>query len=528
MIQVDGITIPVDQNKEETLKLLVAKKLKISAKQIKKLTILRRSVDARKKPLVYFNFSVCVEVADEKSVLKRAHNVHIKAFLPKRFSEPQVNKKPERRPVVVGAGPAGLFAAYILAKAGANPIVIERGKKVEDRKADVETFFKTGVLLPDSNVVFGEGGAGTFSDGKLNTSVKDRFGMIAYVRETFFHFGADESVLYDAKPHIGTDKLTTVIPSMREAICALGGTFYFNTKMEAVETDGEKATGVKLADGRTIATDTIILAIGHSARDTFRMLYDRGMPMEAKEFAVGFRVEHPQEWIDHAQYGKAASKYLAAAPYKLVAKNLPRAVYSFCMCPGGYVIDSSSEEGATCINGMSYANRDGDNANSAIVVAVGRDSFDMSDPMAAIAYQRSLEREVFARANGFVLQQLFGDFRERKASTGYGSYTSKVMGRKAFGDLRGILSGEMEQCFIDGMMAFERIIPRFAAEDVILSGIESRTSSPVRILRDDNCMSRFAGVFPCGEGAGYAGGIASAAMDGIRVAKAVIQRMNER
>ncbi|MBQ7677550.1 MAG: FAD-binding protein, partial [Lachnospiraceae bacterium] len=465
------------------------------------------------------------------------------------------NRTARPRPVIVGAGPAGLFAAYALAQAGLCPLLIERGEPADRRAAAVETFFSSGKLLKDSNVLFGEGGAGTFSDGKLNTSVKDKTGRHRFVLETFVRFGADPSLVYEARPHIGTDKLLVVIPAIRKAIEEAGGAVLFDTRLEKLILENGKIAGITVStaqpssdipdrpfgtkDGsleaavcvrrdRDILCDTLILATGHSARDTFLTLYEQGVPMQAKEFAVGFRVEHPQERINAAQYGPGLAGVLPAAPYKLVAKHLDRPVYSFCMCPGGYVVNASSEEGMTCVNGMSYAARDSGNANSAIVVAVGAKEYDLNDPMAAIAWQRKLERAVFERGGGAIVQQLFGDFTARRASTTYGGFASKTKGAAVLGDLRGILSEEAEEAFIDGMHAFDAQIAGFCDPETILSGIESRTSSPIRILRNDTCESTITGLYPCGEGAGYAGGIASAAMDGLRVAEAVIDKVNNR
>jgi uncharacterized FAD-dependent dehydrogenase len=440
---------------------------------------------------------------------------------------PKLNAKPSEdyRPVIIGAGPAGLFAAYILALNNLRPIIFERGKKVDERTSDILKFWETGVLNTASNVQFGEGGAGTFSDGKLNTLVNDKLGRNKFVLETFVKFGAPASILYDFKPHIGTDILKTVIAEMRKEIENLGGEFHFNTQVTDFVIEDGKIAGVKANDKSYPCTD-VVLAIGHSARDTFKTLFDSKVYMEAKDFAVGLRIEHPQEMISRVMYADAFDK-LGPAPYKLAA-NLPngRGVYSFCMCPGGFVVNSSSEENRLVVNGMSYSKRDSHNANSAIVVSVGENEFDKSNPLAGIEYQRSIEEAAFNLCDGKIPQQLFGDFKAKRLSQAYGEFSSETKGLTAFGMLSDIFSQEIYQSFIDGMGTFGSKIKGFDRDDAILSGVESRTSSPVRISRDETFQSNIKGLFPCGEGAGYAGGITSAAMDGIKVAEAVIERIN--
>lgn len=561
MILLDQVKIPVQCDGEDALRMAAAKRLLVPAEDIGDIAIIRRSIDARKKPEVFYVYTIAAAVDNEASIVKRGQKHRLSIYCPKQYKIPKVPSSGTQggirkaskaggasasdhiRPVVAGAGPAGLFAAYALAMAGLSPLVIERGEPVERRTAAVENFFAAGKLLADSNVLFGEGGAGTFSDGKLNTSVKDKTGRHRFVLQTFVAYGADASLLYEARPHIGTDKLLAVIPAIRKAIEEMGGEVRFGTRLERLITEDGKIRGIMVSsdaqgvsatgggmtgDGfratEEIRCDTVILATGHSARDTFTALYAQGVPMQAKEFAVGFRVEHPQAMIDVCQYGERAAAFLPAAPYKLVGKNLSRPVYSFCMCPGGYVVNSSSEEGMTSVNGMSYAARDGANANSAIVVAVGAKEYDIRDPMAAIAYQRRLERAVYERGKGAIVQQLFGDFVANKSSTTYGRFSTMTKGAAKLGNLRGILSDELEDVFVSGMRAFDTQISGFCDPETILSGIESRTSSPIRILRSKGCESALSGLFPCGEGAGYAGGIASAAMDGLRVAEAVIGR----
>lgn len=590
-----------------TLTAKAAKILRILPAQITELQILKRSIDARKKDDVRYSYRVAVSVlGDEAAVLAKASRGKASGKV-RAFSETvyrvedgtaiwgdaltlgavdatvsglassadgstvsvdsafsvgntgavnganvgSVAGCSETRPVVVGAGPAGLFAAYRLALAGRNPLILERGKAMDQRTADVSRFFETGILNPHSNVQFGEGGAGAFSDGKLNTLVNDKFGRNRFVLETFVKCGADESILYDAKPHIGTDALFRVIPNLRKEIERLGGEFRFETCVTDLQIEGGALRAVTVQreaeQTETIPTDAAILAIGHSARDTFEMLYQKGVPMCEKDFAVGFRVEHPQEFIDRAQYGDFADK-LPPAPYKLTA-NVPvtnellqdettlRGVYSFCMCPGGYVVNAASENGGVCVNGMSNHARDGKNANSAIVVSVGARDFAefiarngetgtagtvLAVPLSGIYYQHALEQCAFSLSGGKIPQQLYGDFLQNTPSKTYGAFSSETKGATKFTNLRNLFSKEIEAAFISGMTEFDKKIRGFAREDAILSGIESRTSSPVRILRDETCESEIKGLYPCGEGAGYAGGIMSAAMDGLKCAEAML------
>ncbi len=526
MIKVDQIKLSVFE-KESKLIDIVAKKLRINSSDIKDYSILKKSVDARKKPDVYFVFSIVVTVAsdlEKKIIAKSKKDNNINLYKNIVYTIPEATKKVES-PIVIGAGPAGLFAAYILALNNMNPVVIERGKKVEDRTKDILAFWETGVLNTASNVQFGEGGAGTFSDGKLNTLVNDKLGRNKFVLETFVKFGAPANILYDYKPHIGTDILKIVIANMRNEIINLGGTFLFDTKVEDFIIEDGSIKGV-MASGKKYTSDNVILAIGHSARDTFKCLFDKGIHMEAKDFAVGFRIEHPQEMISRVMYDNAFEK-LEPAPYKL-ATNLDngRGVYSFCMCPGGFVVNSSSEENKLVVNGMSYSKRDSKNANSAIVVSVGEREFDKTNPLSGIEYQRSIEAAAFKAGGGFIPQQLYADFKQHKLSSSYGAFSSETKGKTSFGMLSDIFSQDIYQSIIDAMGTFGSKIKGFDRDDAILSGVESRTSSPVRINRNELFQSNVAGLYPCGEGAGYAGGITSAAMDGIKVAEAVISNIN--
>ena len=402
---------------------------------------------------------------------------------------------------------------------------------MDSRKADVEQFWQGGKLLKDSNVQFGEGGAGTCSDGKLNTLVKEKYGRNKAVLETFVHFGAKESILYDAKPHIGTDVLCDIVKKMRQEIIRMGGTVRFDSKVTDLCIEEDAIKGVIVNGQETLDCEQLVLALGHSARDTFEMLLRRAIPMEPKAFAVGFRVEHPQEMINRELYGLSDPGVLGAAAYKVTAQTATgRGVYSFCMCPGGYVVNASSEEGRLAVNGMSYSGRDGSNANSAIIVAVTPEDFGGSHPLAGIEFQRRLEEKAYSLAQGKIPVQRYGDFREkvlgendRENKTWEKSDLQPMCkGLYQWSDLTTLLPGNCNEAFVEGMEVFARQIKGFDDPTAILSGVESRTSSPVRIPRDEeNLQSVIKGLYPCGEGAGYAGGITSAAMDGLRVAEKI-------
>ncbi len=539
MIRISQLRIEVTKElNEKELPLVQLKKkaaaiLGVDFNKIISLEVLRRSVDARKKPKLFWTYTVAVAInGNEKKILKRlVKNQNVQEYAKTEYVIPAADKA-DLPPVVIGAGPGGLFAAYELALAGLSPILIERGKPVEERTRDVEKFWEDGVLNPASNVQFGEGGAGTFSDGKLNTLVKDHFGRNTFVLDTFVRFGAPESIKYDAKPHVGTDILVDVVKGIREEIIRLGGEVRFETVLTDIAVSENKLSSITVTDIKTniteeIAANRCILAIGHSARDTFAMLHEQKIPMEAKAFAVGFRIEHPQSMLDEVQYG-TLDYQLPVSAYKL-SRTVPgkKGVYSFCMCPGGYVVNSSSEEGMLAVNGMSYSGRDSANANSAIVVTVGEDEFDMTDPMAGIRFQRELETKAYRLAKGAIPQQLFIDYKNNCTSTAYGDFTSCAKGKTAFANLRGLMTEPMEEAFLEAMTVFGKKIHGYDRDDAILSGIESRTSSPVRITRDETFQSSLRGLFPCGEGAGYAGGITSAAMDGLKCAEALIKSLKE-
>lgn len=528
MIKIDQIKVLAGTDKA-VLKEKIAKQLHKKPEQIGKVMILRHSLDARKKD-VYDVYQVAVEVEGQQKLLqecKRRKNSHITEYKPVVYDFFQRRNtlptdRMSHRPVIVGAGPCGYFCGLLLAEHGYRPIIIERGKAVEERTEDVNRFWETGKLLASSNVQFGEGGAGAFSDGKLNTLVKDSNGRNRAVLERFVKYGADESILYEQKPHVGTDYLFRVLIAMRQDFIRLGGEIRFETCLTDIHSEDGKITGITLNGNEELATDILVLAIGHSARDTFRMLYDRNISMSAKAFAVGFRVEHPQERVNNLQYGEEFGKKLPAAPYKVTANTKSgRGVYSFCMCPGGYVVNASSEEKRLAVNGMSYFKRDGKNANSAMIVSVGPEDYPDDSPLGGVKFQQQIEERAYEAANGSIPQQLFGDFEKNQVSESYGVFESETKGKTAFANLRQILPEELNQAFIEGMHMVGNRVKGFDRPDAILSGVESRTSSPVRIWRDEGFVSNLKGLYPCGEGAGYAGGIMSAAMDGMKIAEQI-------
>lgn len=527
MIRIQQLKMPLCHNREELLK-KAAKRCKIKAEQILNLEIVRQSVDARKKSEVCYVYTIDLTVKNESQILQKVHDKNIMLTKRKFYQFPSEKHSGEtlsQRPVIIGAGPAGLFCAYELVRAGYAPILLERGKCVEERTEDVRRFWESGILDTESNVQFGEGGAGTFSDGKLNTLVKDRFGRSRHVLETFVEFGADAKILYDAKPHIGTDVLSQVIANMRTYLIENGADIRFSTQVTDFSIEDGTLRAIQLNGTEWIKTDVVVLAIGHSARDTFETLQNRGIPMEAKAFAVGFRVEHPQEMINNIQYQGADMRYLSPAAYKLTANfENHRGVYSFCMCPGGYVVNASSEEGRLAVNGMSYHDRSGNNANTAMIVTVTPEDFAGEGALAGVAFQRELEKKAFAMGNGKIPQQLYGDFVKKHISSGYGEFASCTRGKTEFAPLHELLPQELSDTFIRGMEQFPRYMEGYNRYDAILSGIESRTSSPVRIWRNEEFESEIKGLYPCGEGAGYAGGIMSAGMDGIKIAEMIAKQ----
>lgn len=526
MLNIQQIKLPVSHTREELVRKIL-KTLKIQKDELLSWKIRKQSLDARKKPELFFVYTVQAKVKNEQKILKRVNSNNVMLTNEKEFQYLHgAEEKNTSRPVIVGSGPAGLFCAYYLVQAGLKPIVLERGKDVDSRLKEVEEFWNTGKLNPECNVQFGEGGAGTFSDGKLNTLVKDPKGRNLEVLKIFVRAGAPEEILYMQKPHLGTDLLVSVVKNIRSFIEEAGGEVRFDSKVTDLEIQNSRVSAVMVNETERIETDTVVLAIGHSARDTFSLLKSRGLSMEAKAFAVGLRAEHSQTLINRYQYGQESHELLGAANYKLTHKGKNgRGVYSFCMCPGGYVVNASSEEGRLAVNGMSYQDRGSENANSALIVTVTPEDFQGEDVLAGVEFQRRLEEKAFQLGNGKIPVQLYGDFKENRESDKWGEVTPCMKGSFSFANLRELLPEKLNETLIEGMEAFEKTIPGFSRKDTILSGVESRTSSPVRINRDENFQSPVSGIYPCGEGAGYAGGITSAAMDGLKTGEAIIKNL---
>ncbi|GAB1392100.1 NAD(P)/FAD-dependent oxidoreductase [Rhodocyclaceae bacterium] len=527
MIRLTELRLPLE-HPPEALTAAVLQRLGLQPAELLELRIHKRSPDARKKSALQFVYSLDLVVANEAAVLARfADDTHIKPSpdMAYRFVAQAPANLP-LRPVVVGFGPAGIFAALILAQAGFRPLVLERGKQVRERTKDTWDLWRKHTLHPESNVQFGEGGAGTFSDGKLYSQIKDRRHLGRKVLTEFVKAGAPVEILYVNRPHIGTFRLVSMVEKMRAEIEALGGEIRFEARVEDLRIEDDHVRGVVLADGTEIRADHVVLALGHSARDTFEMLHRRGVFMEAKAFAVGFRIEHPQSVIDRARYGNfAGHPLLGAAEYKLVhhAAN-GRAAYSFCMCPGGQVVAATSEPGCVVTNGMSQYSRAERNANSGLVVNVTPQDFGSDHPLAGIAFQRQWEQRAFELGGGNydAPGQRVGDFLAGRPSTQLGAVMPSYQPGVKPTDLATALPDYVIAAIREALPAFDRQIRGFAMDDAVLTGVETRTSSPLRITRGADCQSlNVKGLYPAGEGAGYAGGILSAGVDGIEVAEAV-------
>lgn len=585
MIQISQLKLRPDQGTDE-LFLAVRRILHLRENDEFSLEILKKSVDARKKPEIFYAYTLGVTIKNqerEKKILKKNRDRNVTQVTVKQYRIPEAH--PDLRPVIIGTGPAGLFCGLALARAGLRPVLIERGKSVDDRTGAVWRFWEGGKLDPESNVQFGEGGAGTFSDGKLNTGVKDPYGRIRFVLDTFVEKGADPDILYSYKPHVGTDVLKKAVAGIRDEIIARGGEVRFSEKLVRL-TQQDPAGNVPLWDLEIAGTSggqdmvyhmtssRVVLAIGHSSRDTFRMLKNAGFDMTAKAFAVGLRIQHPQGMIDDALYGKNCPYEMPPSPYKLTHR-LPdgRGVYSFCMCPGGFVVNASSEPGGLAVNGMSYHDRSSGNANSAIVVTVSPEEIagylkemrkqdagsgvpkeaaaglmeglpaipQEDDVLSGMEFQRRLERMAYLQGRGRIPVQTFGDYRKPAERAdlwsgktidagsleegGFPGSSIRPVFKGAFcpADVRSILPKQVGDAIEEGILAWDRQIAGFSDPSALLAGVESRTSSPVRITRGEDLQAvHYSGIYPCGEGAGYAGGITSAAVDGLRVAEAIL------
>lgn len=526
MLRITELKLPLNHT-EAQLKQAICQRLGISDNQLATYTVFRRGHDARKKNDILLVYTLDIETADEDSVLTRfkddAH-ISITPDTSYRFVA-QAPAKITNRPIVIGTGPCGLFAGLILAQMGFRPIILERGKAVRERTKDTFGLWRKRVFNPESNVQFGEGGAGTFSDGKLYTQIKDPNHYGRKVLTEFVKAGAPEEILHVSKPHIGTFRLVTMVEQMRATIESLGGEIRFESRVDTIAIDNNQVRAVVLANGETLVCDHVVLAVGHSARDTFKMLYDQGVYIEAKPFSVGFRIEHPQSLIDNCRYGSnAGNPLLGAADYKLVhhCKN-GRSVYSFCMCPGGTVVAATSEAGHVVTNGMSQYSRNERNANSGIVVGITPEDYP-GHPLAGIDFQRQLEARAF-KLGGETYDapgQLVGDFIAQRPSKAFGTVQPSYTPGVHLGDLSTALPDYAIEAIREALPAFDKKIKGFAMADAVLTGVETRTSSPIRIKRNSQYQSiNTKGLYPAGEGAGYAGGILSAAVDGIKVAEAL-------
>lgn len=528
-IHVNNIKLSIDEEGLSAVKKKTSSITGISENDMKNFRIIKESVDARKKNDIFFVYQAEFNCDNEKKLIQEANSKDIK--YEENDSEEKIiygTQKLNNRPLIVGSGPAGLFCGLTMAYNGYKPIILERGSDVESRTTKIKHFWESGELETDCNVQFGEGGAGTFSDGKLTTRIKDT--KCEYVLEEFVKAGAPAEIAYTGKPHIGTDILKDVVKNIRNKIISLGGEVRFNSKVTDIIIKNNKISGVKINNDYELASDAVIFAIGHSARDTYEMLLSRGIQFEQKPFAIGVRIEHLQSMIDENQYGKMAGhKRLKAADYRLSYSSIKyqRPCYSFCMCPGGIVVAAASEDGRLVTNGMSEYKRDMKNANSAIVVGVTAEDFKSNHPLAGVEFQRYYEKLAYKAGGGNYKApvQLVSDLFKDKVSNRIGNVKPSYTGGYVFSDLKKCLPDYVIPVIKEGLLEFDRKIKGFASNDAVLTGIETRTSSPVRITRDDKYESvTIEGFYPCGEGAGYAGGIVSAAVDGIRTAEKIMQK----
>lgn len=509
-LKLSNIKIPVAEAKN--IKNLVCKQFRIRTEDLDGFRIVRQSVDARKKNNVLYNYQVEVTIPDNYRSLLNSPDA-TECVAAKEMAYPSWQH--DRQPVVVGFGPAGMFAALYLARCGAHPIIIERGERIEERQQSVQRFLQTKVLNPNSNVQFGEGGAGTFSDGKLNTNVNSEFNQ--FILNEFYQHGAPEEVTYQQNPHVGTDYLSKVVKNIRTEIESLGGEFHFNTIFDAFEKDGEELR-IHCNNDKTFVTNHLLLGLGHSARDTIRMLHAHGVLMEPKGFSIGVRMEHLQRDINRMQYGQAAN-LLPPASYKGVVHLKDRGVYTFCMCPGGTVMASASEEGTIVTNGMSEHKRDKANANSALLVSVGPEDFLQGSVLDGIDYQEKYEQLAFRMAgDGRAPGNLVGEFLKGQIATRHRKVVPSYPHGLYYGDFSRCLPDYAVYALREALPLLDRKLPGIANVDTVLTGVETRSSSPVRIIRNEERISSVSGIYPIGEGAGYAGGIMSAAIDGLKTA----------
>lgn len=527
MIRIRQVKVNIAHSNMNEIKKQTSKKLKINENDINNVRIIKESIDARDKKNIYYIYEVEIDALNEDEILKnsRSNDIYIPKIKEYKFTK-KGKEKIKEKIIIIGSGPAGLFCAYMLSLNGYRVVVLERGDRIEERTKKVDEFWNSGKLDKNSNVQFGEGGAGTFSDGKLNTLVKDKDGRMKRVFEIFIENGAPYGIIYKNKPHIGTDLLKKVIINMRNKIISMGGEFRYNSCLTDINIIDDKVKSIIINNKEEILCNILVLAIGNSARDTFYMLHDKGINMTSKPFAVGIRIQHPQEMINNAQYGKVNSKYLGVADYKLTyTSKSNRGIYSFCMCPGGYVVNASSEEDGLVINGMSNHARDSKNANSAIVVQVNKDDFG-NDLFDGIKFQRMLEENAYKAGNGNIPIQLFKDFKKKIVSTNFENVKPVFKGNYMFSDLNKIFPKFISEDLKEAIDDFGKKIKNFNMDGAILSAVETRTSAPIRILRDENYVSNIDGIYPSGEGAGYSGGITSSAMDGIKVSEAIIKRFD--